>query len=177
MSGGGEAAHVDADLSDHDLGGASGDAGNRGGERNAELDRAELLLDRLGEPVDVLIEEVEVLEDRADHERVVRLEATLQGFAQRGDLGAQPALGEVGQHLGIGGAADERVEHRATGDAEDVGRDAVELDPGVLKRLVQPVGLALALLDLGLAIASERSQRPLRPWRHEAPAQSPASIG
>ena len=40
-------------------------------------------------------------------------------------------------------AGDQRVEHRAPGLAEDVRGDAVELDAGVLERLVQPVGLAL----------------------------------
>jgi len=62
VSGGGEQAHVGADLSDHHLGAAFGDAGDRGGELDAWRERAELLLDRFGEPVDVLIEEVEVLE-------------------------------------------------------------------------------------------------------------------
>ena len=45
--------------------------------------------------------------------------------------------------------------------AEDVGGDAVELDPGVLQRLVQPVGLRAALRDLRLAIPG---QRPAARW-------------
>ncbi len=48
-----------------------------------------------------------------------------------------------------------------------------ELDPGVLQRLVQPVGLAGALLDLGLALAREVSQCTDRLGRHEARAQQP----
>ena len=58
-----------------------------------------------------------------------------------GSFARSRAAGELGEHLGVGGAVDQRVEHRPAGDAEDVGRDAVELDPGVLERLVQPVGL------------------------------------
>ena len=45
-----------------------------------------------------------------------------------------------------------------TGGAENVAGNAVELDPGVLHRLVQPVGLTLALLDLGLVIPSQVAQ-------------------
>ena len=83
------------------------------------------------------------------------------------------ALRELGEHLGVGRALDQRVEHRPAGDAEDVGRDAVELDPGVLERLVQPVGLALALLDLRLAIPGQVAQRADRLRRHEARPQQP----
>jgi hypothetical protein len=50
---------------------------------------------------------------------------------------------------------------------------AVQLDPGVLKRLVQPVGLPRALLDLGLAIPREVPQRTDRLGRHEARFQQP----
>ena len=82
------------------------------------------------------------------------LKAALERLAQGGELGAQLALGQIGEHLRVGRAGHERVEHRAPGGAQDVGGDAVvELDAGVLQRLVQPVGLALALGDLGLAIA------------------------
>ena len=91
---------------------------------------------------------------------------------------AQPALGQLGEHLGVGGAGDERVEHRAAGHAEDVGRDAVELDPGVLERLVQPVGLARALLDLRLAIAGQVAQLPHAAWAarsSRATARPPAA--
>src|SRR5256886_600480 len=86
VAGGGEAAHVGADLSDHDLGGAGGDAGDRAREPDAGGERAELFLDRVGEPIDLLVEEVEVGEDRADHERVVSLETTLERLLERGQL-------------------------------------------------------------------------------------------
>jgi len=69
-----------------------------------------------------------VREDRADHERVMRFKAPLERLFERGDLRAQLALREVGEYLGIGRPGDERVEHRATGLAEDVRRDAVQLD-------------------------------------------------
>jgi hypothetical protein len=56
--------------------------------------------------------------------------------------------------------ANERVEHVAPGLAEDVRGDGVELDAGVFERLVQPVDLAGALLDLRLAIRHALRQAP-----------------
>jgi hypothetical protein len=82
--------------------------------------RAQLGLDRVGESLDLLVEEVQVGEDRADHQRVVGSEAPLERFAQGGELGAQSALGQLGQHVRVGRARDERVEHAAAGQAEDV---------------------------------------------------------
>ena len=95
-------------------------------------------------------------EDRADDQRVMRLKASFERYFERGDLGTQLAVREVGEYLGIGRAGDERVEHRAAGLAEDVRGDAVQLDAGVLQGLVQAVGLALALGDLRLAIPRKR---------------------
>src|SRR3990172_41582 len=65
-----------------------------------------------GEALDVLVEEVDVGEDRADDERVLVAEAALERLAQRRDLGAQPAARELGEHGWVGGASDERVQHR-----------------------------------------------------------------
>jgi hypothetical protein len=118
VPGGREHGHVDADFSDHHLSGAAGDAGEGAGELDARGERAELLLDRFGEPGDLLLEEIEVGEDRADHRRVMGLKAARQRLAQRRDLRAQLPFREVGQHLGIGGALNERVEHRPARSAE-----------------------------------------------------------
>jgi hypothetical protein len=117
-----------------------------------------------------------VREDRADQQRVQAIETAFERVLERGQLLAQPALGQVGQNLGVGRAGNERVEHRATRDPEDVRRDAVQLDVGVLQRLVQPVGLALALSDLRLAIPGKQAQRPHRLGRHEAALQQ-AGLG
>jgi hypothetical protein len=51
VPGGGDAADVGADLGHHDLRGALSDAGDRGGQRNAGRERAELLFDRVGRAV------------------------------------------------------------------------------------------------------------------------------
>jgi hypothetical protein len=107
-------------------------------------------------------------EDRADLYGVEMVEAALQRFLERGDLLAQLAAGELGEDLGVSRAGDERVEHVAAGLAQDVGGDAVELDPGVLQRLVQPVGFPRAFLDLRLAIPGQIPERADRFRRHEA---------
>jgi hypothetical protein len=174
MPGGGEHAHVAADLSDHHFGGPLCDAGDRGRQCDGGMSgRAQLSLDRVRELVDLLIQEVQVREDRADDQRVVRLEAALQRLTQRRDLRPQLPLGQVGEDLGIGRSLNERVEHRPAGHPEDVGRDAVKLDPGVFQRLVQPVRFTLTLSDLGLAIPGQGPQAALRLRRHEAAAQQP----
>jgi DNA anti-recombination protein RmuC len=148
VPGGGEDAHVGADLGDQQLGRAPLHAGHRAQQLSRLGERADLFLDRVCQLLDLLVEEVQVREDRADQQRVQRLEAALQRLAQRWELLAQLAASQLGEHVGVGRAGDQRVEHRAAALAEDVGRDAVELDPGVFQRLVQPLRLALALGDL-----------------------------
>jgi hypothetical protein len=71
-----------------DLGRAGGDAGHGRGERHArQSGRAQLGLDRVPQLLDLFVEEVQVREDRADHERVVGLEPALERVAERGQLG------------------------------------------------------------------------------------------
>ena len=52
-------------------------------------ERAELRLDRFGEPGDLLVQEVEMREDRADHQRVMGLEATIERLSQRAGIFAR----------------------------------------------------------------------------------------
>src|SRR3954454_3966985 len=92
------------------------------------------------------------------HSPVVLVDMPLEGLTQGGNLLAHLAARELGEHVRVGLAGDERVEHVAPGLAHDVCRDGVELDAGVLERLVQAVDLARALLDLRLAIAGQVAQ-------------------
>jgi hypothetical protein len=98
------------------------------------------------------------------------LKRPLQRFAQRGDLLTQPALGKLGEDLGVVGAADQRVEHQARRLAEDLRGDRGELDLGLLQGLRDALDLAAALLDLGLAVADEIAQLALRARRNETRA-------
>jgi len=110
--GGWEHAHVDADLGDQDLGGALLDARDRHQQVTVRRERAELLLDLGREPVDRLVEEVDVREDLPDDQRVLVGEAADQRLAQRRDLLAQLATCELCEHVRIGRAGHQRVEHR-----------------------------------------------------------------
>ncbi|MCA1680322.1 MAG: hypothetical protein LC777_15905, partial [Actinobacteria bacterium] len=109
MPGCGEDAHVGADLGDDDFGGAPLNARDAAQQLNGRIERGDAILDRVREPVDLLIEEVQVREDRPDQQRVQVVEAAFEGVAERGDLLAQAALGEIGEQLGIGRLSDERV--------------------------------------------------------------------
>ena len=135
---GGERGHVDADLGDQHLSGALLDAGDRHQQLTLAGERADPRLDLVREAVDRFVEEVNVREDLGDDHRVLVVETSLEGFAERGELRAELSSREVGQHRWVGRSGDERVEHRPTGFPEDVRSDAVELDPGVLQDLVQP---------------------------------------
>ena len=129
-----------------DLGGAPLDAGDRAQQLNGRRERARSARRSLGQTCAICSSRKSMCARIAPTSSAcMRVEAALQRLAQRRDLLAQPALGQLGQHLGVGRPGDERVEHRAARDAEDVRRDAVELDAGVLQHLVQPVGLPRAL--------------------------------
>ena len=173
VAGGREDPHVGADLGDQDFGGAPLNAGDAAQQLNGRPERGDALLDRVREPVDLLIQEIQVREDRADQQRVQVVEAALQRISERGDLLRQPALGQIGQHVGVRRAGNERVEHRPAGLAQQIRRDAIELDVAVLQRLVQPLGFTLALGDLRLAIPSQLTQVSDRLGRHEVRAQQP----
>ena len=92
MTGGGEDRHIDADFGKDVLRGAGLDPAQRAQQVNRWLKRAQLFLDRVREPFDLLVEEVQVREDRADQQRVLGVKAPLQRLAQRG---SQPALGQL----------------------------------------------------------------------------------
>jgi hypothetical protein len=173
MAGGRKDAHVSSDLGDDDLGGALADARDACQQVPGRGERGDLLVDGVGQRRDLLVEEIKVREDRGDQDRVQWLKAPLQRIAQSGDLLTQLAAREIGQNIGVGRAGDERVEHRAAALAEDVRRDAVQLDAGVFQRLVQPLGLALALGDLRAPIARQQPQVADRLGRHEARRQQP----
>ena len=165
---GGETAHVGADLGQQHLGGALVDAGDRVEQLELTGERAGQLLDPLRQRLDGLIEEVDLREHLPDEQRVVAGEATLERFSERGDLRAQRALGELGEHVWVVGAGDQRVEHPPCGHAEHLGGDRGQLDPGVLEGFLDPLYLACALLDLGFAVADQVTQFAQRPGRHEA---------
>jgi hypothetical protein len=130
----------------------SGDGDER---RDLSFERGDHPIDLHTERGDGLVQEVELGQDPADDERMVAAEAALEGALELRKLGPELAPGQLGEDLGVAGAGDECVEHVATGLSQDVAGHRGELDAGVLEHLVEALGLAAALVDLGLAIAGE----------------------
>lgn len=62
----------------------------------------------------------------------MRVEVAGPRLLELADLRPQPPDGELGEHVRVGLAGDQRVKHRAPRLAHDVRRDRVQLDPGVL---------------------------------------------
>src|SRR5215204_7681894 len=86
MPRGRKARHVGADLTDDALRAAALDAGHRAHQLNRRRERADLLLDHAGELFDLTVEEIDVAQDRADPEPVMRVEVSGERLAQGGDL-------------------------------------------------------------------------------------------
>src|SRR6266508_2510292 len=96
-----------------------------------------------------------------------------QRLAQLGELGAQPALGQLGQHPGVALPGDQRRQHRPTRHAQHVSGDRVQLDAGVLQGLLDTLTLRGVRLDQPLAIAGQVAQLADRGRGHEAAPQQP----
>jgi len=110
-------------------------------------------------------------EHLGQQERVVVAEPTGERLLQVGDLAAHPAPGELGEHLGVALPGDQRGQHVAAGDPEDVGDHDAELDLGVLEQLLDPVLLRGPRRDLVGPVPGQVAQHPDR-WRwHEAGAE------
>jgi hypothetical protein len=139
-------AHVGPDLGHDHLGHAAANPGDRVQPLHDRRKRAQHLLDLRGDGPDRLIEIVDVGQDLADEEGMVPAEPPRERRAQGRQLRAQRAPGELRQDRRVGRARHQRGEHRPARHAEDVARDAGELDARVLEHLVQPIGLADALL-------------------------------
>jgi hypothetical protein len=139
MSRGGEAAHLDADLGDDHLGGAPTHPGN--GDQPLQL-----LTERADHPVDLDVqaldrgrELVDVIQVHPQHQRVMGAETPLQRPAQLRDLRPQPGARQLGEGVDIADTGDERLEHLPGRHPEDVRDHGVQLDPGVLEQLLDPL--------------------------------------
>ncbi len=142
MPGGGEAAHVHADLGDQDLGQGQADPGD--GDQQVDLlpQRLQLPVDLLTQAGDPVVGLIDSTQHRGDHERVVLAEATRQGTGQQGDFALEAAQGEVGEDARVAFACDQGVEHGPRGAAGDVADHGGQFDPGVLQEHRQPVHVA-----------------------------------
>jgi hypothetical protein len=124
---------IGADLGDDALRAAVLDAGDCAQQLNRRVERADRVLDDAGELLDLLVEEIDVPQDRADPQPVVGVEVSGERFAQGGDLLAHLSARQIGENLRVGLAGDQRVEHVAPGLAHDVRRDGGSRRRGAAK--------------------------------------------
>jgi hypothetical protein len=101
VGGGREPGHIDADLGDDALGGAGAHPGDG-------VEMVPGLSERGYHPFyfavkdgDHGLELLEVVQGQTYQQAVMGAEAPVEGLFQLRDLGAQPAPGQLGQHLGI----------------------------------------------------------------------------
>ena len=108
------------------------------------------------------------------HQRVMVIEAALQRPLQVGDLGAHLSLGQFGEHLRAALSVDERLHHRACRLGRQFGGHRVDLDPGVLQHVAQPLQLAGARLGQLGAVTDHVPGCLDVGGRNETAAQQPA---
>jgi hypothetical protein len=147
MPGGGEASHVDPDLGEDDLSGAPVHTRDRAKQGQQRGERGDHLGDLTAQSLDRLVQVVQVCQQLGHQQPVVTRDPPLESFPQRRQLVTQTAPGQLGQDLGIGGPTDQRLQHRPARDPQHIRGHTAQLDPGVLQHLVQPLGLASALLN------------------------------
>ena len=185
MGGGGEPGHVHTDLGEDALGSPLADAGDGvepvtgPDERDAGLAgvvprrrRRRVVSSRAMARFEV----GRVVQAQPDEQGVVVPEPAAQRLAQLGDLLAQHALGQLGQHVRVAFAGDESGEHGPAGHAEHVGGDRVQLDARVLQGLLDPLALrwcgpARAACDSGSGRAAPGSP----PGARSCPVATPCS--
>jgi hypothetical protein len=173
--GGGEHAHVHADLGDQVLGGGGGEAGDGGQPGDLALPGAAELDDPGGDLRDLGVELVDVAEHPLEHEHVaVGQERAVQGLLELAELAAGHAPGELGQGRRVALASDDGVEHVPAGRAVDVGEDRRQLQVRVLQELLRPLLLRRAGLDEVPPVAGAGPEAADVLGGHEAALQGPA---
>ena len=130
MAGGGEPAHVSGGLGQDCARGGGVDAGDLGqapGRRGVQGDH---LLDPLIQRGEIGVDRVDPGQHLLEQERMVIGEEAGKRLLQRGDLGTHHAPGQLRQRLGVALPGDQRGEHLAARDPEDVRDDHAQRGNG-----------------------------------------------
>ncbi len=131
------------------------DAGNCGQELDRGAKGLDVSVDLLIDVADRRVDGIDLLQMQAQQEAVVAGDAAAQRFAKGLGWRLDPAVGQPGQGVGIAFSSNQRLDHRPTAEAHDVRDDRVELDVGVLQRLLQPLDMAAAFAHQLLAGAQQ----------------------
>ena len=155
MSGGREPAHVMADFGQDDAGTQLVDAGDRGQERYRGAKGFDIGVDLPIDLVDRRIKGVDLLKMQPQQEAVMPGNPAPQRRLQFVWCGFDPPVSQSRQSSGLGFTGDQRFDHAPAGQTDDVGDRPLELDIGVLQRLLQPLDMAAALAHQLLAGAQQ----------------------
>jgi hypothetical protein len=137
------------------------------------LHGAEAHRDLLAEPVDLLVQEVDVLQVQGQQQPMVRGHPADEGLLQLRPLAPQLALGQLRQGGRIGRPRQERRQDGSPGDAHHVRGHPGHLEVGVLQhRLQAPDGRRARVDELGPG-AGQVAQLLLGARWHEAGPQQP----
>jgi len=170
-----EAAHIRTDLSDD---GRSSDRSSRR-QREEEFHRFFLLGNESGNidlhPLDRPIQVVEVVEQFAKEQLVVRLYSSIQRQTQRGQLFAQASFSQLGQDLRVRLPLLDGLEHTSPTDSDHITGYRSQFHVSCFQHLVDAIDLLGAQLDKLLTISRQISQDPDRWWRKKAWTQQPVA--
>jgi hypothetical protein len=175
VPGGREHRHVGADLGNDRLRGPLAHPGDGVQPVSSPGERGEHPVDVGIELGDRPLKLLQVRHGQADQQRMMGTKAAPQGLAQLRELGAQPPLGQLSQHLWVALAGDQRLQHRATRGAQHVGGDRVQLDAGVLQRLLDALALGGVGLDEPLTVAVRSRSSRIGAGGTKLPPSSPCS--
>src|SRR4051794_4955952 len=146
-------AHIGADFGDDDRGDQPIDPGNGHQQGHLGAIGQQAFGDPCVEGSNIDFDRLDAAELHREQEAVMLFDAAGESLDQLGALAAQPASGEGRDLLGSGAAGDQRLQHGAAGDAEDVAHYARQLDVGGLQQPQQTVAFGRLSLDEFAAIA------------------------
>ena len=173
MTLGGEAAHVGADLGDDDARAQVADPRDGGQQPDRDAKGFDVVVHLLVDPGDGGVQGIDLLEMQAQQKAMMPRHPATQRFAQHLGRCLDPPVGERRQSIGIGLAADQGLDHRPAGQADDIGDHRIELDVGIFQRLLQPLDMAGPLADQLLAGAQQPAHLLGLGIRHEAAPDQP----
>jgi len=173
MARGREARHVAAEFGHDHLGGAPGDPRNCVEPREGVGLRGGARYDLAVAGRDGVVEELDVAQEVVEQEAVMSGDTAGGRLRERPALPPQAPLGELRHLRGRLIPGNERLDHGARRDPEDLGGDTAELDVRRLQDLLEAVGLLRAVLDQPPTVAHDIAELPLRGRGHEAAAQQP----
>src|SRR5438270_13218242 len=114
------------------------------------------------------IQVVEVVEQFAKEQLVVRLYSSIQRQTQRGQLFAQASFSQLGQDLRVRLPLLDGLEHTSPTDSDHIPGYRSQFHVSCFQHLVDAIDLLGAQLDKLLTISRQISQDPDRWWRNKA---------